>query len=163
MFEETGLTGSLLTAVAPVVASVIFAPVCEEILYRGAVLRPIHDHIARRGSSTVAAVVSILVSAVLFALPHLGEDATLALVASYIVSGVAFGLVYVLTGSMTAAMVSHSLQSMAAFGQILWFGRGEHEVSPIIWILVLGCPLWTFLCAKALHAVFPKGSARVSR
>lgn len=45
-FGELNLTGPPAQALAGVVASVVLAPVCEEILYRGAVLRPVHDAIA---------------------------------------------------------------------------------------------------------------------
>ena len=41
---------ALLPAVAVVVASVILGPVCEELLYRGVVVRPVHDALARRGA-----------------------------------------------------------------------------------------------------------------
>lgn len=158
-FEETGLNGPLIPAVAAIVASVILAPVCEELLYRGAVLRPIHDALARRGRAWLGAVLGILASSALFAMPHLGGSLTGPQALSYLVTGIAFGLVYVLTGSMTAAMVSHSLQSCFAYAQILLLGRGDDHVSPIIWIIVFGCPLWTYLCARALHAIFPKGRA----
>ncbi|GAB3701112.1 CPBP family glutamic-type intramembrane protease [Mariniluteicoccus flavus] len=102
---------------------------------------------------------AILAGAVLFALPHLGDSLTGPEAIAYVITGIAFGLVYVLTGFMTAAMMSHVLQSWYAFGQILVFGRGDASVSPIIWILILGCPLWVYLCARGLHAVFPKGRA----
>lgn len=156
-FEEQNLGGPLLQAVAILFASVILAPVCEELLYRGAILRPIHDAIARRGSTVLAAVVSILVASVAFALPHLGDSLTGREAAAYMVTGIAFGLVYVLTGSMTAAMVSHSLQSCFAFGQILVLGHGDAYVSPILYILVFGCPVIVFFVARGLRAVFPKG------
>lgn len=81
---------------------------------------------------------------------------------SYLVTGVAFGLVYVLTGSLTAAMVSHSLQSCFAFSQILINGHGNHEVSPILYVIALGCPLWTYLCARGLRAVPPTGRVRTA-
>lgn len=158
-FEEMNVSGSLTVAVASTVAGVILAPVCEELLYRGAILRPIHDHLARHGRAGLGAAAGILVASGAFALPHLGGSLTGAVAASYLVTGVAFGLVYVLTGSMTAAMVSHSLQSCFAFGQILLFGRGDDPVSPIIYVLVFGCPLWTYLCARGLYAIFPKGRA----
>lgn len=160
LFVQTGLNGPLVPAVAGIVSSVILAPVCEELLYRGAMLRPIHDALARRGRAGLGAVAGILFSSLAFALPHLGGSLTGAMAASYLLTGIAFGLVYVVTGSMTAAMVSHSLQSCFAFAQVLLFGRGDDYVSPILWIIVFGCPLWTYLCAKALHAVFPKGSNR---
>lgn len=165
LFAETGFDGPLLPAVLGVVATVILAPVCEEILYRGAVLRPIHDHIARRGSSTVAAVVAIAVSTVAFVMPHVTGEEGAGVVAAYVLTGAVFGLVYVVTGSMTAAMVSHSLQSCFATVQILAFGKGDHEVSPVLWVLVLACPLLVYLCARGLHAVLPKreGSVAASR
>lgn len=68
-FQETQRGGPLLPAFAALFASVILAPVCEDFLYRGATLRPIHDSMARRGSATVAAVVAILISSAAFALP----------------------------------------------------------------------------------------------
>lgn len=154
-FQETQLGGPLLPAFATLFASVILAPVCEELLYRGATLRPIHDSMARRGSATVAAVVAILISSAAFALPHLGGELLSRQGLAFMITGITFGLVYVLTGSMTAAMVAHSLQSCFSFGQTLYFGRGDADVHPILWILVLGCPLWVYLVARALRAVFP--------
>ena len=156
-FGEQNLGGPLLPAVATLFASVVLAPVCEELLYRGAILRPIHDAIARRGSTLLAAVISILVSAAAFALPHLGGSLTGRQAAAYLITGVAFGLVYVLTGSMTAAMVSHSLQSCFAFAQILILGAGDAHVSPVLYVLVFTCPVIVFLLARGLRAVFPRG------
>ncbi|MDO5696850.1 MAG: type II CAAX endopeptidase family protein [Dermatophilus congolensis] len=157
-FLEMDLAGPVAVAAASIVASAILAPVCEELLYRGAILRPIHDHLARHGRAGLGVVAGILASAAAFAMPHLGGSLTGAEAGSYLITGIAFGLVYVITGSMTAAMVSHSLQSFFVYAQILIFGRGDDYVSPIIWIIALGCPLWTYLCARALHAVFPKGN-----
>ena len=34
---------------------------------------------------------------------------------------------------------------------------GDAHVSPIIWILILGCPLWVYLVARGLRAISPKG------
>ena len=108
------LAAGLLPAVSSVVSAVILAPACEKLLYRGAMPHPIHDALARRGSGTLAAIVSILVSAGFFAMPHLGGSLTGRTAIAYVVTGIAFGLVYVITGSMTAAMVSHSLQRAAS-------------------------------------------------
>lgn len=67
-FRELKLDGPLIASIATIVSTVILAPVCEEILYRGAILRPLHDALARRGRATLGAVVGILVSAVMFAM-----------------------------------------------------------------------------------------------
>lgn len=155
IFAEMKLDGPLLPATVVVVASLIGAPMCEEILCRGAVLRPTHDHLARGGRAGLGAVLGILVSAVMFAFPHLGGSLTGVEAISYLITGAAFGIVYVLTGSMTAAMIAHAPQSWAAFGQVLVFGRGDAAVSPLIWVLALGCPLWVYLCARGLRALLP--------
>ena len=157
IFTEMNLGGPLLPAFLAMFSSVILAPVCEELLYRGAAVRPIHDHLARHGRAWLGAAVGIAAGAGLFAMPHLGDDATTGLVASYLLTGVVLGLVYVITGSMTAAMVSHSLQSCFAFGQVLLFGAGDAQVSWALYVLVFGCPLWVFLIARGLARVFPRG------
>ncbi|MDO5628681.1 MAG: type II CAAX endopeptidase family protein [Mobilicoccus sp.] len=149
-FQESNLGGPVLMSFITLFTMVILAPTCEELLYRGAILRPIHDALARRGMATLGAVVGILVSSVAFALPHLGGDLTGWQALAYMVTGVGFGLVYVLTGSMTAAMVAHSLQSCLVMFQILAFGSGDHQVHPILWVLVVGTPIWVFLIARAL-------------
>ena len=156
-FGEMNLGGPLLPAAAGLVGAAILAPVCEEPLYRGVVLRPVHDRIARRGSRRVAAV-GILVSAVAFALPHLGGSLTGVQAMQYLATGVVLAVVYLVTGLMTAAMVSHSLQSCFAFAQILLFGNGGSAVSPVLYVIVFGCPLWVYLCARALHAILPAGT-----
>ncbi|MDO5671162.1 MAG: CPBP family intramembrane metalloprotease [Corynebacterium sp.] len=158
-FQEMNLDGPLGAAVVATFSSVVLAPICEEILYRGAVVRPIHDAFARRGRAWLGAALGIGVSALLFAMPHLAEDKIDIMSIAYVLTGVGFGLVYVLTGSMTAAMVSHSLQSMAAFGQVLIFGRGDTDVHPVIWILVFGCPLWVYLGSQLLRVVLPRGAS----
>lgn len=155
-FKEMGLGGALLPAAAMLFASVILAPVCEELLYRGAIMRPIHDALARRGRTLMAGIISILVSSLAFAMPHLGASLSAGEAASFVLTGIAFGLVYLITGSMTAAMVAHSLQSCFAFAQVLLFGAGDHEVSPLLYIMVFTCPIIVFLIARGLHAVLPR-------
>lgn len=91
--------------------------------------------------------------------PHLGGSLVGAQALSYVITGIALGVVYVLTGSMTAAMVSHAMQSWFSFGQILLFGHDGAAVSPVLWIIVAGCPLWVYLCASGLRAVLPRDRA----
>lgn len=57
-------------------ASVVLGPVYIELLYRSAILRPVHDAIARSASTVLAAAISILVNSFAFILPHLGESLT---------------------------------------------------------------------------------------
>lgn len=155
LFTETGLDGPLLPAVALVVSSVVLAPVCEEILYRGAMLRPLHDSLARRGRAGLGAVIGITVSTLFFAIPHLAEDTINVMSIAYLLTGAGLGLVYVLTGSLTAAMLGHSLQSMVVFGQVLIFGRGDTDVHPLLWILIFGCPIWVYLGSQLVRVMLP--------
>ncbi len=154
-FAELGFQNGTSYAAAMVISSVILAPVCEEFLYRGIILRSVHDGLVRK-MPLVAVVIAVVVSAVLFALPHLGDSLVGRMAVAYVVSGVAFSLVYVWTGSLTAAMVSHSLQSCFSFASVLLYGRGDTVVSPVIYVLVFGCPVWTYLCARLLWRILPK-------
>ncbi len=156
MFTEMNLDGPLLPAMLMMFASAVLAGVCEEILYRGAMLRPIHDHLARRGMARLGALVSIAVTTIVFAMPHLGDAASGQVVFAYLLTGFGMGLVYVLTGSLTATMVAHSLQSCFAFAQLLYLSRAQHDVSPALWVLVLSAPVLVFLLARVLYALFPK-------
>ena len=160
LFADMNLGKGLLSDAGVLVSGVILAPVCEEIVYRGLILRTIHDGLARKWPPRLAAAVALWVSALAFALPHLGDELLGRLGLAYLASGLAFGLVYVWTGSLTAAMVSHSLQSCWAFGNILLLGRGDAHVSPLLYVLVFGCPLWVYLCARGLRAVLPQAAWR---
>ena len=160
LFREMGLGQGTGQDLAILFSAVILAPVCEEILFRGIMLRAVHDHVQRRGYRHLAVVLALVVSAVAFAMPHLGDSLVGRLALAYLATGLAFGLVYLWTGSLTAAMVSHALQSCYAFGSVLLFGRGESEVSILAYVLVLGCPVWVYLCARALQRVWPAGQAQ---
>ncbi|MDO5654368.1 MAG: hypothetical protein Q4G39_09755, partial [Brachymonas sp.] len=56
MFEEMGLGKGLASDFASLVSVVILAPICEEILYRGLILRPIHDGLLRKWPAAAVAV-----------------------------------------------------------------------------------------------------------
>ena len=153
---DLGLRRGLTVRDIVVVSSVVLAPVCEEILYRGAMLRPLHDSLARRGRAGLGAVIGITVSTLFFAIPHLAEDTINVMSIAYLLTGAGLGLVYVLTGSLTAAMLGHSLQSMVVFGQVLIFGRGDTDVHPLLWILVFGCPIWVYLGSQLVRVMLPR-------
>lgn len=159
-FEELGLTNGLPYAFAMVASSVLLAPVSEELLYRGLILRAIHDGLLPKLPPPAAALAALLISAALFAMPHLGDSLFNKMALAYLVTGLAFGFVYLRTGSLTAAMVSHSLQSCYAFANVLLYGKGSAPVSPLIYLLVFFCPLWTYCCARLLYALLPKRSSQ---
>lgn len=157
LFIDFGFDKGLAAVIVTLISSVILAPLCEELLYRGVIMRAVHDDLARRFSRALAVLVSLLVSAVAFALPQLGDSLFSRTSLAYLITGLAFGLVYLVSGSLTTAMVSHSLQSCFAFAQNLIIGNGDHAVSPLAYMLVFGCPIWVFGCARVLYAILPKG------
>ena len=53
------------------------------------------------------------------------------------ITGSVVGVVYVLTGSITAAMVSHALQSWVTYAPILYFGHGDSTVHPLLWLSLI--------------------------
>ena len=55
------------------------------------------------------------------------------------------------------AMKDGDVKGCFAFGQILVLGHGDAHVSPILYILVFGCPVIVFFVARGLRAVFPRG------
>lgn len=156
LFEELGLKQGLAYSLPLVFSSVILAPVCEELLYRGVMLRSIHDGLARKGFVILAPALSLAAASLFFALPHVADSLLGRMSLAYIVTGLAFGFIYIRTGSLTAAMLSHALQSCYAFGNILIYGRGDSAVSPLVYLLVFGCPLWTYLSARTLWLLLPK-------
>lgn len=105
--------------------------------------------------ATLGAIIGIAVSSFAFALPHV-EDIFSPVAASYLITGAAFGIVYVLTGSLTAAMVSHALQSCFSMAQVLLFGSAGASASN--YILVFGCPIFVFFIARLLAQVLPQSS-----
>lgn len=158
LFADMNLGQGVASDISVLLAAVILAPVCEELLYRGVLMRSIHDDIARRGWSRLAVVVAVAASAITFAMPHLGDDATWRIIVAYLITGVSFSLVYVWTGSLTAAMLAHALQSTYAFGSILLFGRGDAQVSLATYVLVFGTPVWVYVLATLLYRLFPSAA-----
>ncbi len=158
MFNEMGLGKPGSAALGAVISVAVLAPVCEELLYRGVMLRSLHDAIARRGRMVWAVLVSVAVSAVMFAMPRIGDATSVQVSAAFLLTGIAFSLVYVVTGSLTAAMVSHALQSCFAWGQVLLLGHGDADVPLLYYVIVFGCPVWTWLCAVALWQLLPKST-----
>lgn len=163
MFRDVGFGVNFLSNLITVIASTIMAPVVEEIVYRGVMFRSLHDGLLRklprqRSIFGLPAIVATTVTAISFILPHVSELQVNWTTVAYFISSAGFGLVYLLTGSMLAAMVSHSLQSLYAFGNILLFGRGDYALSPIIWVIVFGCPIWVWLIGKLIEQFIPRGS-----
>ncbi len=94
--EHSGTIAKVLGAVAVVVA----APVAEELLFRGLLLRGL---LRRFGSVT-----AVLVSGAVFALVHLLDPNTLTLLAPLALVGVVSGIRAVRTGELSQSILLHA-------------------------------------------------------
>lgn len=149
----------LVTSLIPAIAGGFLDPDAPSTKTVMAILIPVQFIAFAALALAFIALFAIALSALAFALPHLGDSLTGRQAIAYMITGCVFGVVYVLTGSITAAMVSHALQSWVTYAQILYFGHGDSTVHPLLWILVLGCPVWVCLVARLLRAVFPDRTA----
>lgn len=149
----------LVTSLIPAIAGGFLDPDAPSTKTVMAILIPVQFIAFAALALAFIALFEIALSALAFALPHLGDSLTGRQAIAYMITGCVFGVVYVLTGSITAAMVSHALQSWVTYAQILYFGHGDSTVHPLLWILVLGCPVWVCLVARLLRAVFPDRTA----
>lgn len=149
----------LVTSLIPAITGGFLDPDAPSTKTVMAILIPVQFIAFAAPALSFIALFAIALSALAFALPHLGDSLTGRQAIAYMITGCVFGVVYVLTGSITAAMVSHALQSWVTYAQILYFGHGDSTVHPLLWILVLGCPVWVYLVARLLRAVFPDRTA----
>jgi len=78
------------------------AGVCEEALYRGFLIRYLHD-----GAPALPVLLALAISSLTFGLGHIYQGAPNVLRIS--LGGVAFGLVFLLSGSLIPAIVLHIL------------------------------------------------------
>jgi membrane protease YdiL (CAAX protease family) len=109
MSRATGLIG-----VASILVYVLFAPLVEEIVFRGIVLQ---------GVSTITNdVVAIVISAAIFAGIHAMGGATL-MTAAFL-SGLLYGWLYVRTRSIVPSSVAHVIYDALAFYPIVPFWLG---------------------------------------
>ena len=126
----------------------IFAPIFEEWLCRGMVLRGLL-------ASKIRPAVAIPVSALFFAVIHLNPWQAL----PAFILGCIFGSVYYKTGSLKLTMLMHFANNTFALviGHIDGFEEMEswQEVipSPAYWILVAACALLTALCVLAFRKI----------
>ena len=89
-----------------IVTSVIFAPVFEELIFRGAILEALLRRYGR--------LVSVIVSSLLFAVVHFQPEV---MVAAF-VTGFILGTVYLHTSSIFSTIILHSINNAIAYSLI---------------------------------------------
>lgn len=153
-FKNTGLGSGFISDLALIVSGVLLAPICEEIIYRGIMLRSLHDGffrwVGKKNSRlfSIPVILAITLTALAFILPHVADMKFSALFLAYFITSAGFSLVFILTRSLSAAMVSHSLQSCFTYSVILLESYKLYPLSPIIYIISLSAPIIVYFTAK---------------
>lgn len=167
-FINFGFGKSFTSDLTLIISGAICAPVFEELLYRGVLLRSVHDGTLKYfpNAKTIfspPAILAIVVAAIFFIMPHVSHMKINVMTVAYFITSAGFSIVYLLTRSMTTAMVSHSLQSCLAFSKLLIYGHGEHQVSPIIFGIAFLCPIIVFFIGEGFkkYLIIIKNSHKV--
>ena len=114
---------------------VVASPVCEEVLFRGVVLRGF--------AADFGPFRAILYTGVLFAGFHMKELQLLLLA----LLGVYFGLVVWLTGSLWAGIVAHAINNLAVIAASGLWGAGVKSVRAPGWLLALSATVFVLALA----------------
>lgn len=160
-FTNTGFGNNSFSDLILIISTVIFAPIFEEIVYRGIMLRSIHDGMLKHFPKSksifgLPAITAITITAIAFILPHVANLSINVMTLAYFITSAGFSVVYLLTGSMVAAMVSHSLQSAYAFSNLLIYGHGDYKLSPIIYLISFGAPVIAFVIGEVIRKLYNK-------
>ena len=110
-----------LTVIALLAASIVAAPLTEEIAFRGYAMG-----LLRRRFSPIAALV---ITSLLFASAHLTQGLSAPKLAVYLLAGLAFGFVALRTGSLAPAMVVHGFADLTFFTLVWSHDAGRKLVS----------------------------------
>lgn len=154
--QDLGLGKSFANDILLLLNVGLFAPVVEEIIFRGAIFNPIFQSLKKiNGIPKWAALITgLLVSTFLFVFSHGGggQEAQLVLLG---ILGVLAGLAMYLTNNLFAAILVHAVNNVLAFNYMVYKHIGfesTHGVTLIflsIFCLILCIPLG-LLFAKIL-------------
>ena len=101
-----------------ILAICVFGPICEEVVFRGGIMRPL----LKKGLNPWAA---IIVSAVIFGLAH-GNPAQIPFAA---LLGVVFGVVYYRTGSLIITTICHILNNSFSVLMMNIYGDEANDIT----------------------------------
>jgi membrane protease YdiL (CAAX protease family) len=136
-------------AVAVLLAGVVFAAFCEELLFRGLVQRTLE--IFREPASAIVS------SSVLFALVHFNPWSSIQI----LLLGLVLGYVAWKSGSVFPSMIIHGLNNLISLLMLnspencmRWYAGEEHV--RVIWLVVAAAaflPAWKLFTASCRHSV----------
>lgn len=116
----------------------IFAPVGEEMIYRGLIYRALRDGLARYGRF-VALVAALVLSSALFVQAHLTSGPNLQIL-QYALFAVVMALAYEFSGSLLTAIGAHALNNMVVLVMMLG-SMGATLTAPWLYAVVCAAPV----------------------
>lgn len=134
------------------------APLAEELLYRGIVLKGLYDLLCRWGLGRAgAALLALLASSVGFAMAHAGDGQTVSSLSTLGLLGLALGGLYVVTGQLWGAVLAHALNNCFAVAQVLV--AGDLRLAPVAMIALAAGPLLALGAMAIVHRAMKNGPA----
>ncbi|MCT9819020.1 CPBP family intramembrane metalloprotease [Microbacterium sp. W1N] len=109
--------------VVTIVGAVLIAPVCEELLFRGALQRALGAALARGAGPVVGGIVAVAISTVAFVLLHTvpyGGAVPPSAVLSPLLVGLGAGALVAATGRLAPGIVAHVLFNLGGVLLLLW-------------------------------------------
>ena len=134
----------------------IFAPLGEEFIFRGVMLRSLRDGLGQYKAIgiRVATILALLASGVIFASIH-GAGVTNPVFWTYVISSVVYALVYLWSGSLSVAIFAHAVNNVIATLFPLVYGQTIPFSSPVMYAVVIAGPFIAWGIATLVSYLYP--------
>lgn len=162
VFESLGFGQGFSNDVWIILTVTVFAPLGEELLFRGLIMRSLYDGLRNLSSSrlqwlsspVLALTIAVLVSSFLFADSHGGEGQSVQFYA-LLAMGIIFALSYAISGSFFAPVMAHSLNNTIALMMII-SQLPSNTISTNLQLIVLSGPVIVFVVLLCIRKIFLK-------
>lgn len=151
-----------------ILSMTVFAPLGEEALYRGLIFRSLYDGIPKIKLASLqrwlrpefALGFALVVSAAIFAQAHGGEGQDAQTIA-LLLHGIIYALIFVISGSLLAAIMAHALNNAFALWQVFQ-AVPDVSLTPIATALIYLGPVLALALALGWQQLFPRQVQEVS-
>lgn len=156
-FLSFGLGGATVDVVPLILTITVFAPIGEEVLYRGLMFRAFRDGLTRYLPLKYTVWIAIILSAAAFALSHGNIDQKPQLGALALM-GVLLAVAYQLTGSLFTTVIIHSINNSCVLLLGAWMYKDAVNVpASTLGLIALG-PVLSFLLMCVLKQMVSKAT-----
>lgn len=159
VLQSMGFGQNLVADSMLVLVICVGAPLAEEALLRGIVMRSLLDGLRRvfaqrSWGEWLAIAVAVFGSALLFADMHGGEGQD-GVIHILFLHGVVYALLYMMTGSLLVPILAHSLNNSFAMTEEL-VSSGIYSMTDLPFILTMAGPLIALVLSLGWRAIIPR-------